>query len=339
MQEEKYAWDWKRFVNILVTAALIMIFFPYKTPVVISDYLMCYWIDFIYTFTIWEGCLFITLKIREKHAGLENTKIRLMLIYSIVLVYNTLMIVILQYVLSFMKSSCFSINDFWFSERVSLVVTLIVLSIYEATYFYGKWRDTSIEADKLKQENTQAQLEGLKNQVNPHFLFNSLNTLAAIIEENPPLAVNFVQKLAEVYRYVLNMKDKQTIPLHTELECVEAFIFLLKIRYEDHFEVKIKIGEDSQAKHIPPVALQMLVENAIKHNVISKTHPLHLSIYDDVLGNLVIENNFQPKEIPGDSTGIGLKNICSRYAYLTERKVIIEKLEGKFIVKLPLLEL
>jgi LytS/YehU family sensor histidine kinase len=164
-----------------------------------------------------------------------------------------------------------------------------------------------------------------------------LNTLATIIIENPPLAVDFVQKLAEVYRYVLNVKDKQTVTLATEMECVEAFVFLLKIRYEDHFHVEIHLSDTSYSKHVPPVSLQMLVENAIKHNIISKGNPLKLSIYDNEDGYVVVENTFQPKILSGESTGIGLSNICSRYKYLTEQEVIIVQKEGYFKVKLPLL--
>lgn len=338
MEVEKYTWQWKRLLAIVATSILILVFFPYRNPTHWLEWFSCFWIDFAYTFILWEGCLFITMKIREKHPGIDATKIRVAYIYTGILFYVVVALLVLNVTINFLMHEDNTWSDFWFGLRVSLIVTLIILSIYEAKYFYVQWSEASKVAEQLKQENSIAQLEGLKSQINPHFLFNSLNTLSAIIAENQSLAIDFVQKLADVYRYILNVKDKQTVPLATELGCVEAYVFLLKIRYEHLFQVEISVDESKKDWHIPPVSLQMLVENAIKHNVISREHPLFLKIYTQE-DYLLVENNFQPKMDMGTSNGIGLQNIKSRYSYLTDRPMWVENDQSQFKVHLPLLDL
>ncbi|MBY0425702.1 MAG: histidine kinase [Cytophagales bacterium] len=203
MFQEKYRWSWGRLAVILASSGLICIIFPFNSPTNPCPWWQSYIIYIFYTFSLWEGCLYILLKIRELYPKIEQTRTRISLIYTIVMIYVTIMVAVLTLIICHLRSLNFLLEDYWFSLKISLVVTLLIFSIYEAVYFFGKWRDVAVEAEKLKQENTTAQLEGLKNQVNPHFLFNSLNTLSTLIMENPPLAVDFVQKLAEVYHIVL----------------------------------------------------------------------------------------------------------------------------------------
>lgn len=219
---------------------------------------------------------------------------------------------------------------------IAWVVNTISTAIYEAIFLFGQWKTALLNAEKLKQENLQSQFAALKNQVNPHFLFNSLNTLATIIPEDSDQAVEFVQKLSSVYRYLLQYKDDETVELKTELDCIEAYFFLQKIRFGDNLIVNITVPKQYFAKLIPPLTLQILVENAIKHNIISKQKPLHVDIYVDDAGMLVTRNNLQKKKSVESSTKIGLQNLINRFSYIFNQSIDIFETETDFLVKVPL---
>ena len=220
----------------------------------------------------------------------------------------------------------------------SLVVTSMVLAVYESIYFYNQLQTSILERERLERANIHSQLEGLKNQVNPHFLFNSLNTLASIIPEDPDQSVRFVQKLAEVYRYILEMKDKKIIPLSEELAFLNSYVFLLKERFEENLEIIIDIPEAHKNDQIIPLSLQILIENAIKHNIISTHRPLEIRLFIENNNRLVVRNNLQRKNQAIQSTGFGLQNIKNRYAFFSERLVEVIVSANAFIVSLPLLK-
>jgi LytS/YehU family sensor histidine kinase len=178
----------------------------------------------------------------------------------------------------------------------------------------------------------------LKNQVNPHFLFNSLNTLSSLIYSNQDTAAKFVRQLARVYRYVLENRDKEVISLKEELTFLQSFIYLIHLRFSENLKVEIDIPVQMQEKLIAPMTLQMLIENAIKHNVVSQKKPLTIQIYADMFEHITVTNNLQKKTIREYSSNIGLKNICSRYGFITDRKVIIEENPENFKVRIPLLD-
>lgn len=219
---------------------------------------------------------------------------------------------------------------------ISLIITIITNSISEAVFLFKQWKVALLNAEKLKQENLQSQFAALKNQVNPHFLFNSLNTLATIIPENSDQAVEFVEKLSSVYRYLLQYKDDETVDLKTELVCIDAYFFLQKIRFGNNLHVHINVPVQYNTKQIPPLSLQILVENAIKHNVISSLKPLFIDIYVDDVGMLVTKNNLQRKKSVESSTKIGLQNLINRFHYIFNKGIEIYETEDSFMVKLPL---
>lgn len=218
----------------------------------------------------------------------------------------------------------------------SWVINTITTAIYEGVFLFGQWKAALVNAEKLKKESLQSQFDSLKNQVNPHFLFNSLNTLATIIPENPSQAVEFVQKLSSVYRYVLQYKDHETVTLKTELDCIHAYFFLQKIRFGDNLSVEINISEPDQRRQIPPLTLQILVENAIKHNIVSSQKPLRVDIYVDDMGLLVTKNNLQKKKSVESSTKIGLQNLMNRFIYIFDKEIDIFETPTDFVVKVPL---
>ena len=189
---------------------------------------------------------------------------------------------------------------------------------------------------KLQKENLQSQFDVLKQQVNPHFLFNSLNVLTSLIKLDPDLAEKFSEQLSKVYRYVLENKDNELVDLNTELIFLDAYIFLLNIRFVNKLIVNINIPESKRSEQIIPLAMQLLIENAIKHNIMSKSNPLHIDIFIDKDDFLNIVNNLQERPSQIISTGVGLKNIQNRYLLLNNTQPSFEKTETQFIAKVPL---
>lgn len=196
-------------------------------------------------------------------------------------------------------------------------------------------KQSEVLVEKLKKETLSSQFESLKNQVNPHFLFNSLNVLTELIYQNQHMAAKFVKELSDVYRYVLDSKNKEVIDLNSELKFVEAFIYLLKIRYNNGLVIDNRFKGTSKMT-IPPLAIQLLLENAIKHNIISERDPLTISIFYEN-DFIVVKNNLNKKTTVQKSSGIGIKNLENRYAYLTDKKIIISQENNYFIVKIPIL--
>jgi PAS domain S-box-containing protein len=189
---------------------------------------------------------------------------------------------------------------------------------------------------KLQKENLQSQFDVLKQQVNPHFLFNSLNVLTSLIRLEPELAEKFTEHLAKVYRYVLENKDNELVNLSTEISFLDAYIFLINIRFMDKVVVNISIPEDKKNHRIIPLAMQLLIENAIKHNSMSKKSPLVIDIFIDEKNHLNVVNNLQEREAHMTSTGVGLKNIQNRYRLLNNTIPLFEKTETQFIARIPL---
>ncbi len=191
---------------------------------------------------------------------------------------------------------------------------------------------------KVQKENLQSQFEVLKQQVNPHFLFNSLNVLTSLIKIDPDLAESFTERLSKVYRYVLENKEKDVVSLSTELEFLNAYLFLLEIRFMNKLEVTIKIDKSYYDYQILPIAIQLLIENAIKHNTFSKSRPLKIDVFVDDKNNLNIINNLNKRETQFASTGVGLENIIRRYALVSDKKPEFTIIDELFIARLPLLK-
>lgn len=191
---------------------------------------------------------------------------------------------------------------------------------------------------KLQKENLQSQFEVLKQQVNPHFLFNSLNVLTSLIKADPDLAETFTEKLSKVYRYVLENKEKDLVSLSTEMDFLNAYLFLINIRFSGKIIVEIDIDSKYAEYRVLPIAVQMLIENAIKHNTYSKTNPLLINIYTDENGNLIVCNNLKARETIMASTGVGLENITRRYSLISDHVTVFTKTETHFIARLPLLK-
>ena len=238
--------------------------------------------------------------------------------------------------LLFDKSFSESIEGTGAPVLMVLLVTILINIFMHGRGFLLSWRQTSIDMQKLKTEQVFTQFQSLKNQVNPHFLFNSLNALSSLVYEDQDKAVSFIRKLSQVYRYVLDKKDEELVKVEDELDFMENFIFLQQIRFGENLKVTIEKSNRSDG-YLPPLALQLLVENAIKHNVISEKDPLLISI--KIEDSYCIISNSIKEKLHKDSTGIGLANLKARYEYLSKEKMEIENDGNEFIVKLPVLQL
>jgi len=219
---------------------------------------------------------------------------------------------------------------------VSVVITFVVTLAIHAIYFYKAYQENKVKEQKIIAGTASAQFESLKNQIDPHFLFNSLNVLSSLIEENPESAQKFTTSLSKVYRYVLEQKDKELVSVAEELKFAKTYMNLLKMRFENSITFEIPEGFDNEEAKVVPLSLQLLLENCIKHNVVSEAKPLHVKISIEN-NQLVVTNNLQKKEVLSDRKGVGLQNIVNRYAILTKRTVLVEENDQEFKIFLPIL--
>lgn len=216
------------------------------------------------------------------------------------------------------------------------IIAAIVSSTCYIIYLIRKSQQVQVENEQLKLENLLNQYEALKNQLNPHMLFNSLNTLRSLIRETPDKAQDYLQELSRVLRYTLQGNESQTVSLREEMEFVNSYLFLLKMRYEDNLFFEVNIDAGTENMQLPPMAVQMLIENAVKHNEISNRYPLTVCIQAQNK-ELSVSNRHHPKRTPSRGTGIGLENLAKRYNLLFKRDIDIKEEDGIFKVTIPLI--
>lgn len=215
--------------------------------------------------------------------------------------------------------------------------TVFIYTFLSGLNFYQLAREKAAQAERLQRDYAQVRLQALKSQVNPHFLFNSLSVLSSLVHVNPELSERFIIHLSKAYRYILDQKEHQMVSLKEELNFLEAYFFLLQIRFDNKIRLEQAINLNPAHYQLPPLTLQLLTENAVKHNKMSAAEPLIISIRTE--GDwLVVQNVINKRDQHESSTGVGLENIQKRYAMLTDKKVTIEPSELLFTVKLPLLK-
>ena len=216
-------------------------------------------------------------------------------------------------------------------------INLFLHTINAIVYFNSKLKNTMVEAERLKTISVESQFEALRNQINPHFLFNSLNVLSEVVHQDADLASNFIKQLANVYRYLLYNQENKTVSLKTEMEFIEAFVFLLKIRFDDQVIVNNDTATvDQEVFQLPPASVQLLVENAIKHNVTSRKRPLQINIFTE--GDYLVVQNVIQRKANQAAGGVGLNNIRMRYQHLVNKEVEVREEGGVFVVKLPMIK-
>ncbi len=297
----------------------------------------CLIVSFIYTTIYWLSFRYGYYLMLKRFHKPEQTLIRLMLI----VIMSILGYAIINFIgHTYIEPQFESITqpEPMLTAISSFLFVALIIGLYEAMHLSNSWKLASLEKERLIKENVNSQLEGLRSQVNPHFLFNSLNTLASIIPDDPDKGVNFVTRMAKVYRYMLESRNDKLIPLCEELEFLDAYLYLIKQRFADNIKVNINIDEKLKNKFIIPLSLQLTFENAIKHNVISKEHPLEISVFIEDNDKLVVRNSLRKKKVIGKSTKVGLQNIKNRYAFYTDATVDVLATVDHFSVMIPILQ-
>lgn len=287
---------------------------------------------FVFESNFWTGKY-----LDRKYAWLDRPgkRLRIQMLSGLVITFFWVIIIRLSISYLFFHKALLIFSD----EATLLILAVTLISFYSLAefgfYINERYRRSLAEVERFRKENAEYQFEMLKLQLNPHFLFNSLNTLASLVYEDTVKASEFVRRLSDVYRYVLDKRNTELVLLSEEMEFIRSFSFLQALRFQGMIDFRFDVSEQSLDRKIAPMTMQLLIENAVKHNVVSRKLPLQIDIAvkeDD----LIITNNLQPKD-EQTGTGMGLKNIVSRYAFLTDRKVEIVKEENLFSVTIPLI--
>lgn len=295
------------------------------------------------TAAVWTGNRFIMIWARKRFSDFSEVKKRLTVQSGVMLVYTFIATNVLSI---FLKDFCnlgeapfagHTLGDMLLNANsTALFCSVTIAAIYESKYFMNELKRSVEEKELLKRESLHAQLDALRTQINPHFLFNNLNTLTAIIPENPDTAVKFVQQLSKVYRHILEVKDEPAIPLKEELAVLNSYAFLLQTRFGKNLNIRVAITDELLSHKVVPLSLQLLLENCIKHNIVSEDYPLFIHIYAKG-GKLVVSNNLQLKKQVTESVGIGLENIRQRSRLLTDETVDVVPGPENFMVAVPLI--
>jgi len=287
---------------------------------------------------LWLGIRFFRSIEPDSPGVMKKTLLRLLLFYATVLLI-AFSLFLLLYLYYFIRSGAgfdnFIPSLLNFELKTFFVATFVGFGIGALFFFYSQWTDSVKHMQKLKEEKLIFQYETLKNQVNPHFLFNSLNTLSSLVTKDVALSEEFIQKLSSVYRYVLENQEKNLVNLKAELQFVKDFFYLQKIRDGEKIELKIDLDEENDAM-ILPVSLQMLVENAIKHNVATRKEPLLITLHFEGIDKLVVRNDLRQKMMLNHSSKIGLQNLNKRCQLILNREIEIRETPDEFVVKVPL---
>jgi sensor histidine kinase YesM len=308
-----------------------------------KGFLITLLISFTYSFGIGFGIGVINYFLDKKWDWLEHTNLRVYFGIIATIVYTIPVVLLINYC-TFVLLQLEPVENFFNERMLWIHLFYVVLSLGISTFMHARsfminWKNATkkeVTVQKIIAGTANAQFESLKNQIDPHFLFNSLNVLSSLIEENPDNAQRFTTSLSKIYRYVLEQKDKELVSVDEELAFAKTYMNLLKMRFENSISYELPEGYENVEAKVVPLSLQLLLENTIKHNVVSEQKPLHIKIF--IKDNyLVVQNDLQKKEVLQDRRGVGLQNIISRYAILTERKVLIEQTEKIFAVYLPIL--
>lgn len=338
---EKLNDKWYRIVGIPLVALISNIIFYYDIN---KKHGFSFLTDYLYTLVtasiIWEANREVIIYTRTRFRSYRDSVKRILWTMMGIISLTIIVIVIISlfYDLTKYWGYSYTWENYLYNIFAAITYTLIIGSIYEGIYYFRKWKNVELEAEMLKRENIQSQLESLKQQVNPHFLFNSLNTLSSLIRKDVDRAELFLDELSKVYRYLLRNNEGELTDLATELQFISSFFHLMRTRYGDALKMNLAIDERYKTYFLPPLTLQLLIENAVKHNVIEKTRPLIIEVGTTETDLLYVKNNLQKKANKFLSNKIGLSNISKKYALLGYTGIEINESKESFLVSIPLLK-
>jgi hypothetical protein len=332
---------WFRLIGIPLIALVSNIIFYYDMN---ERHGFSFFKDYLYTlFTslfLWEANRQVIIYTRKRFATYLQSRDRIFwTAMGILLTTVSIMTLIsLFYDVTDWWGYDYTLKNYLYNNFAALTYCAIIGAIYEGIYYFRKWKIVEVQAEMLKKENLQSQLDSLKQQVNPHFLFNSLNTLSSLMRKDVDRAEVFLDELSKVYRYLLQNNEDTLIDLEKELAFMHSYFHLLTTRYGE--AIKLKVAVDDKYLHyaIPPLTLQLLIENAVKHNIVDKDTPLLIEVETKNNGQLVVRNNIQSKVLKMPSSKIGLTNIASKYKLLNQPQIVIAETPKFFSVHIPLLK-
>lgn len=290
--------------------------------------------------TQWLGNSYIYGLLDKRYSWQEHLLKRAIFGSLAIIAYSALAYLVVQVIMFRLVYGALPDNPIYWVLRTSYIaifISFIVSLIFVAVGFFENWKKSLLEAERFKAEMLMYKYEALQNQINPHFLFNSFNVLSDLVFEDQEKAVDFIKQLSHLFRYVLESRDKELVPIKEELEFIEAYSYLLQTRFEDKLSIHLDF-EAREEEMVVPMTLQLLIENCVKHNEISASKPLKIEIVRKG-DTLVVENNLQLKAVGGDSKKTGLSNIRQQYRYFTDREIGIKKRERSFSVEVPVIKM
>ena len=303
-------------------------------------YAKIFLLTLLHTLAMWEPTRILILRLHRAFAGLHQVKRRLRILAYVAVPYAVLLGFLRIYLedrTNFWGVPTASWSSYSYTIGITLLFILLQIAVYESLYFLFEWRHTTLEAEEVKRNNVQIQIESLKVQIQPHFLFNTLNTLMGLIETNKNSAIRFTQDLAFVYRYLLEANASTMISLEDELNFVQTYFSLLKTRHPEGLELFTEVHQ-AECFKVPPLSLQILIENAVKHNLVTRSRPLHIYIYLDLRNQqVIVQNNYQPKPVRA-TTGVGLQHLQKKFSLLNLPALTVRSTAEEFIVSFPILK-
>lgn len=286
----------------------------------------------------WNVTRWTVLKLQKQYPGLDNTRRRLIwmgLLLPVLVNFAWLIRQLAHMAFNNLPYLTQSLSSYTYSIGIQLFYHFVYFILYEGGYILREWQQAYERNERLKKAKLRHQLDTLKSQINPHFLFNSLNSLSMLIYDSPRQAEAFVDELSSVYRYLLRANDQELTTLSRELQFIRSYFQLLKTRYGAGVELIIRVDDDVLGHSLPPLTLQLLVENAVKHNVILPSRPLVIEIQTQA-NRLIVQNNLQRKNTAVLSNKVGLAHIAAKYRFLGQHGISIQEENGLFVITLPL---
>jgi len=334
-----YPLNIKQFIlaNILMGIIIVAIFMPGAFSSY-QNFLFGFLWAFIIFITQWTGAALINHLLDRRVKWIDQPLLRSILGIIMLVTYSVIAFMLVKYLMYFIKYGMLPEDEWQFAATSSFFTVLISFNIsliFTAIGFFKAWKRELINAAKLKAEMMAYKYEALRNQINPHFLFNSFNVLSDLVYADQAMAVKFIQQMSDLFRYVLDSRDKELVPLKEEVEFMRSFTYLLKTRFEDKLDIVIDL-EAATGEYIVPMTLQLLVENAVKHNEVSEAFPLIIIIRKNE-DYLEVENSLRIKHVGEDSKSTGLKNIEQQFSFFTDKHIEINNSNGKFRVRVPIL--
>jgi sensor histidine kinase YesM len=329
----KTIWHFLAAVSLL--SLIVNVFLIHDSLSSMGSFLTGFIWSFLICITQWTGHAYLSRLLDSRISWMESPYKRALWGLVALISYTFIAFVAVQFLMySIVFGEIPALNLQWFLTPI--IIATSVSFLFTAIGFFNSWKKSAIKAEKLKTEMMAYQYESLRNQINPHFLFNSFNVLSDLVYTDQKMAVQFIQQMSVLFRYVLDSRDKEVVPLKEEIDFLQSYCFLLKTRFDDKFDIHLELS-DAPEDYLVPMTLQLLIENAVKHNEVSERYPLKISIRKNN-GYIEIENPLRIKNSGSESKQIGLRNLRQQYSFFTDRPIEIMKSPDSYLVRVPILK-